>query len=84
MTEIPPRLKSKVAVVTGAGGGRGIGRAIALAYVRESAAICCAARTEADVEAAVAEIRRGGGIGLVVTADVTSLKSVQWLMQTAT
>ncbi|MCX8213255.1 MAG: SDR family NAD(P)-dependent oxidoreductase [SAR202 cluster bacterium] len=32
----------------------------------------------------MAKIRRGGGIGLAVTADVTSLKSVQGLMQTAT
>ena len=81
MTETPSQLKGKVAVVTGP--GRGIGRAIALAYAREGAAVCCAARTESDIEAVVAEIHQGGSIGLAVTSDVTSLESVQRLMAVA-
>lgn len=40
-------LSGKVAIVTGA--GKGIGKAIAQAYARAGAAVCCAARTEADL-----------------------------------
>jgi len=41
------QLGGKVAIVTGA--GRGIGKGIAQAYAQAGAAVCCAARTEADI-----------------------------------
>lgn len=69
------RLAGKVAVVTGA--GRGIGRAVALAYGREGAQVVCAARSEEQVRSVAEEICAEGGEALAVVADVTSHESVK-------
>ena len=62
------RLKGKRTVVTG--GGRGIGRAIALRFASEGAAVLLTSRTSAQVEAVANEIRASGGTVAGVVADV--------------
>ena len=72
-------LSGKVAIVTGA--GRGIGQAIAQAYARAGAAVCCAARTVAEIDQTVQDIVAAGGQGLAVPMDVTQLAAVQQMVQ---
>jgi 3-oxoacyl-[acyl-carrier protein] reductase len=73
------RLHGKVAVVTGA--GRGIGRAIAIAYANEGAAVCCAARSLTQIQETAAAITDAGGHSVAVQTDVTQWPSVERLFQ---
>ena len=68
-------LNGRVAVVTGA--GRGIGRAIAEGLGAEGAAVCCAARTEAEIEQVAALIEARGGRAISVRTDVTDPGAVR-------
>jgi NAD(P)-dependent dehydrogenase (short-subunit alcohol dehydrogenase family) len=65
----------KVALITG--GGTGIGRAIALAFAREGAAVAVAGRRFDKVREVTAEIEKHGGAGLAVQCDVTRAAEVQ-------
>jgi NAD(P)-dependent dehydrogenase (short-subunit alcohol dehydrogenase family) len=63
------KLKDKVALITG--GGRGIGKAIAMAYAREGAKLALCARTGSELEQTVAEIRGLKGDAEGWTCDVS-------------
>lgn len=74
------RLGGKVAIVFGAGSsgpGWGNGKAAAVAYAREGAAVACIDIAEAAARETAAIIAGEGGRALAVAADVTSLASVE-------
>jgi len=71
-------LNSKIALITG--GGRGIGRAIALAFAREGARVVVSSRTADQVEAVAKEI---GGEAVALVCDVADPDSVNTLFSRA-
>ncbi len=63
------------------GAGRGIGRAIATAYGAAGAAVVCAARTLAEIEAVARQIESEGGRALAVRADVADRPTLEALFE---
>jgi NAD(P)-dependent dehydrogenase (short-subunit alcohol dehydrogenase family) len=69
------RLSGQVALITG--GGRGIGRAIALRFASEGAAVMLAATKREPLEATAAEIRKAGGRAATAVVDVADEAAVK-------
>ena len=73
--------RSCVAIITGA--GRGIGRALALAFAHEGAQMILAARTERELTETANACNEMGGSALAVTTDISKWDQVQSLINRA-
>lgn len=69
------QFEGKVALVTG--GGRGIGRILALGLAEAGAAVAVLSRTKGDLDAVVAEIEAMGGKAVAAVADVVDTAAVK-------
>lgn len=76
---MPGMLDGKVALVTGGGGG--IGRATALAMIREGAKVAVADFNAAAARDTVAQINAAGGQAITLTGDVTAAEAVAAMIQ---
>jgi len=72
------RLSETVTIITGA--SRGLGRALALRFVREGSRVAICSRSPQEIEAVAKEIRRLNGEALAVKADVSQERDVDRLV----
>jgi NAD(P)-dependent dehydrogenase (short-subunit alcohol dehydrogenase family) len=75
------QLEGRVAVVTG--GGRGIGRAIALRYAAEGAVLVVSSRTMTELESVLHEAATGAERGMAVVADAMNRMGARRPVQAA-
>lgn len=73
------RMDGEVAIITG--GGRGIGRAIALAFAEAGADVAILSRTESDLNDVVGEIEGMGRRGLALVGDVRRREALERMVQ---
>ncbi len=79
MTAGPFDLSGKVAIITGGNGGIGLGMARGL--IANGARIAVVGRNEAKSAEAVADLEKGGGNAIAVTADVTDETAVTAMVE---
>ena len=77
----PVDLTGQVALVTG--GGRGLGRAFAIALAKAGARIAVTARTAEPLAETVAMVGRAGGRALAIPGDVSAPDAVAHVVRTA-
>lgn len=73
------RLKDRIAVITG--GGAGIGRAIATAFIAQGARVVLVDIDAAKVESTARQLQEGGGKATAFSVDVADPKSISWLRE---
>lgn len=74
------RLENKVAIITGA--SKGIGLGIAKVFAREGATVVLISRSEDDLKKASDEIYQSGGKASYVVADITKPEDMERMAQT--
>jgi NAD(P)-dependent dehydrogenase (short-subunit alcohol dehydrogenase family) len=72
---MPPTLKDRNVLITGA--GRGIGKRLAMGFAEAGARVGLLARSQAELDLAKLEIEQAGGNALRIRADVRDLEQVQ-------
>src|SRR5690242_3193224 len=73
------KLDGKIALITG--GGSGIGRATSLLFAQEGAKIAIADWVEANGQAVVAEIKKGGGSAITIKTDVAKAADAEQMVR---
>ena len=68
-------LEGKKALVTG--GGRGIGKAIALEFAKNGADVAVASRTESELNQTIKEIESYGVKGITISVDLSTIEGVK-------
>lgn len=79
LEKLPFRLDGKRAVITG--GGRGIGRAAAIALARCGADVTVISRTREQLEATISAVHEIGGKGAALVGDIGKPESVEALVE---
>jgi 3-oxoacyl-[acyl-carrier protein] reductase len=72
-------LRDKVVVITG--GGRGVGRSIALALAGEGARLALVARTESELNAVCEEVKAMGAEVIAIPTDISDPKQIEDMAQ---